>query len=115
VRAAIDILAACEGRRTLLLGAMKELGADSEVLHREVGEYARGAGIDQLWGVGPELRVSVEAFGEGGRFFADRDALSASLEGAFSAADTVLVKGSRGAGMEQALQALLADQSAGEN
>ena len=114
VRAAIDTLADCGGRRTLLLGAMRELGADSEALHRKIGEYARTAGLDQLWGVGPELRECVAAFGAGGRFFSDRAAAQAALAGAFDDADTVLVKGSRSAGMEQLSQALLADRAVGE-
>ena len=114
VRAAIDLLADCDGRRTLLLGAMKELGDESEALHREVGQYACSAGIDQLWGVGPELRATVAAFGPGGRAFADREALLAALPGAFGDDDTVLVKGSRSAGMELALQALLGDAPTGE-
>jgi UDP-N-acetylmuramoyl-tripeptide--D-alanyl-D-alanine ligase len=108
VRAAIDLLAACSGRRTLLLGAMRELGEDSIALHRETGEYARAAGIEQLWGVGPELSGAVEAFGSGGRHFADRDAAAAALHGQFGRDDTVLVKGSRGAAMERVLAALLA-------
>ena len=114
VHAAVDMLADCAGRRTLVLGAMRELGDASEALHRQVGEYARTAGIDRLWGVGPELQASVAAFGSGGQFFADRAALLASLEGAFDSADTVLVKGSRSTGMEQVLHALLADPDAGE-
>lgn len=114
VHAAIDMLSGCAGRRTLMLGAMRELGASSEALHRQAGEYAREAGIDQLWGVGPELQASVEAFGDGGRFFVDRAAALACLKGEFSSADTVLVKGSRSAGMEQVLQALLIEQTAGE-
>ena len=115
VRAAIDVLARSGGRRTLVLGAMGELGEASEALHREVGECALDAGIEQLWGVGPELQVSVEAFGAGGRFFADRAALLSGLAGAFGVGDTVLVKGSRSAGMEQVLHALLADPAAGED
>jgi UDP-N-acetylmuramoyl-tripeptide--D-alanyl-D-alanine ligase len=107
VRAAIDMLASCPGRRTLVLGAMLELGANSGALHREVGEYARTSGIDQLWGVGQELEVCVKAFGANGRFFRDRAAVLSNLEGQFGAGDTVLVKGSRGAGMEQVLKALL--------
>jgi UDP-N-acetylmuramoyl-tripeptide--D-alanyl-D-alanine ligase len=114
VRAAIDILANCPGRRTLVLGAMKELGETSEALHREVGAYARSAGIDQLWGVGPELQVAVDAFGEGGYFYADRAAVLPGLAGAFGKTDTVLVKGSRGAAMEQLLQVMLAECAAGE-
>ena len=114
VRAAIDMLAECSGRRTLVLGAMRELGVNSELLHREMGEYAAAAGIEQFWGVGPELQVSVDAFGAGARFFADRAAALACLDGAFDSADTVLLKGSRSAGMEQLLRALLPAPALGE-
>jgi UDP-N-acetylmuramoyl-tripeptide--D-alanyl-D-alanine ligase len=108
VRAAIDLLAACSGRRTLLLGAMRELGEGSAALHREIGEYARSAGLEQLWGVGMELGDTVAAFGSGGRHFTDRDAAIAALQGEFGRGDIVLVKGSRGAAMEQVLETLLA-------
>ena len=113
VGAAIELLATCTGRRTLVLGAMRELGADSAALHREVGEQARAAGIDQLWGVGPELEGCVDAFGEGGSFFPDREAALCVLRQRFGPDDAVLVKGSRSAGMEQILQALLADDEHG--
>ncbi|MDX1733277.1 MAG: UDP-N-acetylmuramoyl-tripeptide--D-alanyl-D-alanine ligase [Halioglobus sp.] len=106
VRAAIDTLASCAGRRTLILGAMLELGEDSEQLHRDIGRYASDAGIDAFWGVGPELRPAVAEFGEAGRFFADRDEALAALAGAFAQYETVLVKGSRGAGMELLCSAL---------
>jgi len=115
VRAAIDMLAACPGRRTLVLGAMRELGENSSNLHREVGEYAATVGIDQLWGVGPELEICVNAFGAKGRFFVDRTAAIAALPGEFGPDDTVLVKGSRSAGMEQVLHALLPDLAALEH
>ncbi|HEY6131130.1 MAG TPA: UDP-N-acetylmuramoyl-tripeptide--D-alanyl-D-alanine ligase [Halioglobus sp.] len=107
VRAAIDLLAACPGRRTLILGAMRELGENSSTLHREVGDYALAAGIEQLWGVGPELEVCVNAFGANGRYFEDRAAVLSALAGQFGEDDTVLVKGSRSAGMEQVLHRLL--------
>ncbi|MEH6593319.1 MAG: UDP-N-acetylmuramoyl-tripeptide--D-alanyl-D-alanine ligase [Halioglobus sp.] len=109
VRAAIDVLAACPGRRTLVLGAMRELGDDSAKLHREIGAYVREAGIDELWGVGPELACAVEAFGGSGRHFADREMAITALPGAFTAGDTVLIKGSRGAAMEHILSALRDD------
>ena len=115
VRAAIDILASCGGRRTLMLGAMKELGERSAELHRQIGEYARQAGIDQLWGVGEELLDTVKGFGAGGRHFADRELLVAALDGQFGVGDSVLVKGSRSAGMEQVLQALAGDNVEGDN
>jgi UDP-N-acetylmuramoyl-tripeptide--D-alanyl-D-alanine ligase len=115
VRAAIDMLAACSGRRTLLLGAMRELGHGSNELHREVGGYARAAGIDQLWGVGPELEICVDAFGAGGRYFEDRAAALVAIDRQFGEGDTVLVKGSRSAGMEQVLHALLLNIKAQEH
>lgn len=115
VRAAIDLLAACSGRRTLILGAMRELGDNSVALHKEIGEYTKTAGIDQLWGVGPELAVTVDAFGVHGRHFEDRAAVLSALEGAFGAEDTVLIKGSRSAGMEQVLHALVPQHKAKEH
>jgi len=115
VRAAIDMLAACPGRRTLVLGAMLELGDDSSALHRDIGTYAQAAGIEQLWGVGPELDVCVAAFGAGGRHFEDRAEALAALAGEFGEGDTVLIKGSRSAGMEQVLHALLPDPTAQEH
>lgn len=108
VRAAIDTLASCEGRRTLVLGAMRELGPTSESLHREIGSYARDAQIDRLWGVGEELEPAVQAFGEAGRWFPDCAAAIEALTDEFGGEDTVLVKGSRGARMERVLNALLA-------
>jgi UDP-N-acetylmuramoyl-tripeptide--D-alanyl-D-alanine ligase len=110
VRAAVDMLAGCPGRRTLVLGAMRELGERSAALHREVGEYARGARIDRLWGAGPELVDCVAAFGAGGRHFDDRAALLDALPGEFGEGDTVLIKGSRSTGMEAVLHALQAGE-----
>tara|TARA_R110002049_G_scaffold95007_6_gene233566 strand:- start:451 stop:1815 length:1365 start_codon:yes stop_codon:yes gene_type:complete len=115
VRAAIDLLASCSGRRTLVLGAMRELGENSEALHLEMGAYARDAGIDQLWGVGPELQGCVATFGAGGRYFESRAAILNALDDQFGEVDTVLIKGSRSAGMEQVLHALLPDQIQGEH
>lgn len=106
VRAAIDILAACEGQRTLVLGAMYELGQDSEAMHREVGQYAAEQGIDRLVGVGPELAVTVAAFGSHGEHCVDHAAAIANLRSGLEEGDTLLVKGSRSAAMEQIVQAL---------
>jgi len=115
VRAAIDVLAGCPGRRTLILGAMRELGEDSPELHREIGDYALGAGLDKFWGVGPELESAVAAFGAGGHWYADCDAAVKALAGEFGSDDTVLVKGSRSTRMERVLHALLAAATEGES
>ncbi len=107
VRAAIDLLAGGSGRRTLIMGAMRELGEGSARMHREVGEYAASAGLDAFWGVGEELRDAVAAFGTHGRWFADCAAAGAAAVNEFNAEDTVLIKGSRGARMERVLHALV--------
>ena len=114
VRAAIDTLAVSGGRRTLMLGAMRELGANSAALHLAAGEYARDAGLERFWGVGEELREAVAAFGAGGRWFANCAAAVQALPGEFDNEDVVLIKGSRGARMERILQGLTSRNGAGE-
>lgn len=113
VRAAIDVLAGSKGRRTLILGAMRELGDESANLHREIGEYARKCGIERFWGVGPELAPAVAAFGDG-LLFKHRDEAIEALAGEFNEDDTVLVKGSRGAHMEHLLAVLSNQQMEAE-
>ncbi|MEP5567977.1 MAG: UDP-N-acetylmuramoyl-tripeptide--D-alanyl-D-alanine ligase [Halioglobus sp.] len=113
-RAAIDTLVASEGRSTLIMGAMRELGEDSVELHRQLGVYAREAGVTQFWGVGDELKVAVQAFGDNGRWFADCSEAVAQAPATFSDGDTVLIKGSRGARMERVLRALVPTQAGKE-
>jgi len=115
VKAAIEVLAQCDGRRTAILGAMKELGAGSDALHAEVARYAAAAGIEQLWGVGPEWKNAVAEFADGGQFFPSRESAAEATENAFCAGDTVLVKGSRGAKMELVFAALVNTHHTGEH
>ena len=105
--AAIERLAGYRGTRWLVLGDMRELGADSLELHRSVGERAKRAGLEHLWAVGDEMRAAVSAFADGGRHFADQLALIAALRQALAGDAVVLVKGSRGSRMERVVDALL--------
>ena len=107
VRAAIDLLADCAGRRWLVLGAMAELGADTARLHAEIGAYAAQKNIDRLLATGAGARPAVAAFGPGGDFFEHRDEVLALLRTDLAGTDVVLVKGSRDAGMEQLVAALV--------
>ncbi|HEY0721932.1 MAG TPA: UDP-N-acetylmuramoyl-tripeptide--D-alanyl-D-alanine ligase [Gammaproteobacteria bacterium] len=106
LRAGIDVLAACKGRRFLALGDMGELGADAERLHAAAGTYARQAGIDGLYATGPLSREAVEAFGKGGYHFADQQQLIAALKPELDNGVTVLVKGSRSSRMERVVAGL---------
>jgi len=107
VGAAIEVLAAAPGRRFLLLGELAELGEEVEVFYRQLGEQARAAGIDFLYAVGP-ARTAAESFGPGGYGFADRQGLLDALAPRLRAGDYVLAKGSRRAGMEMLMAALVA-------
>jgi UDP-N-acetylmuramoyl-tripeptide--D-alanyl-D-alanine ligase len=102
MRAALDHLATVEAsRRIAVLGEMAELGPEAPRYHREVGEHTRELSVDLLVGVGApardyapdELVASPEEAAE---------LLAAQLE----AGDTVLVKGSRSAGLEAVSEAL---------
>jgi len=110
VAAALDDLAAtdAEGRRVAILGDMRELGADSERYHREAGERADAAGVNVLVTVGPLAAGMLDGFD--GESYAVGDAHeAAALAGEIvQPGDVVLVKGSRGVGLEVVAQRLAA-------
>jgi len=105
-RAAIEVLVGLPGRHWLVLGDLGELGADSEELHRGLGEEARLAGVDALYTVGRLSALAAEAFGVGGRHFPDKESLISDLRDRLGPDDLVLVKGSRLAAMERVANAL---------
>ena len=105
--AAAEFLASLDGESWLVLGDMKELGADAKELHREVGASARACGVDRLLALGELCKFSVEAFGNGASWYENIDALLAAV-GSVPAASNVLVKGSRSMHMERVVDALRA-------
>jgi UDP-N-acetylmuramoyl-tripeptide--D-alanyl-D-alanine ligase len=113
VRAAIDVLADAPQPRWLALGDMGEVGESGPQFHREVGAYARAAGIDLLFTAGTATEESDAAFGEGARHFASVDALAAHLAASACAGATILVKGSRVMRMERVVAALTGNADAG--
>jgi len=109
VRAAIDVLAREPGHRLMVLGPMMELGADSADYHREIGAYAKSAGLDQLLTVGKEAAPSAEAYGSGAQHFSDQRALCDGFP-ALPTEHTIWVKGSRAAGLEAIVAWLLTSE-----
>jgi len=113
-QALIDLLAGTPARRRIaVLGEMLELGAWSESLHREVGEYAAERGIDVVAGVKGDAAALADAAASAPghktevMFFdtpaeAGRWLRSIVLEG-----DAILFKGSRGTRVEEALAAFM--------
>jgi UDP-N-acetylmuramoyl-tripeptide--D-alanyl-D-alanine ligase len=102
MRAALDDLAtqAPSGRRVAVLGDMLELGSDEAALHREVGEEAARAGVDVLVAVGPRATAMLDAFPGESHAAADARSAAALVRSLVGAGDLVLVKGSRGIGLE---------------
>ena len=111
MRAALDELAAQgEGtpptRRVAVLGDMLELGPQAAALHREVGEHARSSGVELLVTVGPLAAEIAEGFQGDARALADAAAAAETVPALVRPGDTVLVKGSRGVGLERVSEAL---------
>jgi len=102
MRAALDHLASIEGRRRIaVLGEMAELGPGAPAYHREVGAHARAEGVDLLIGIGEPARAydPDELVGDPAEA---AELLAAQLE----PGDTILVKGSRSAGLEAVAETL---------
>ena len=106
VVAAAKFLAAQPGTSWLVLGDMAELGDDAAELHAAVGNDLKNVGIDHLVATGELSRRTVEAFGEGGHWFATKDELIGKLRASLDGSNNVLVKGSRSMGMERVVTAL---------
>ncbi|MCY4485868.1 MAG: UDP-N-acetylmuramoyl-tripeptide--D-alanyl-D-alanine ligase [Deltaproteobacteria bacterium] len=100
------------GRRVAVLGDMLEMGENESACHREVGETAARSGLDTLYVMGRFAReIRRGAVGAGMEPSAVRVArahqpLGEELRGVLRKGDWVLVKGSRGAAMEQVLAAM---------
>ena len=107
VRAAINVLHQLPGRRVLVLGDMAELGSEAEVLHADIGEYARTQQLDALVATGPLSAATVRAYGVGAQHFANKTDVAACVQRLLGPETVVLVKGSRSAAMEEVVSALL--------
>jgi UDP-N-acetylmuramoyl-tripeptide--D-alanyl-D-alanine ligase len=112
--AAIDTLADSSridpsrvGEGWLVLGDMRELGADETEMHAEMGRRAKAAGIKRLYALGPLSAAAAQAFGEGGTQYESHDALTAALRSELREGVRVLVKGSRGSAMDKIVKAVL--------
>jgi UDP-N-acetylmuramoyl-tripeptide--D-alanyl-D-alanine ligase len=106
VLAALGVLAAAPGRRTLVLGDLAELGGGVRELHRQLGQHASDHGIERLMTIGEYSRQAGLAFAGEHHHFADQASLIDQLMVGLSAEDSVLVKGSRSAHMERVVERL---------
>ena len=107
----LDLLAETEGRKVAVLGEMLELGEGSMSYHRDVGERA-GAVCDLVVTVGGEPAAALARAAHAVSHHVSAAAAAARLLPALlRAGDVVLVKGSRGIGLDRVVDALLAGRS----
>jgi UDP-N-acetylmuramoyl-tripeptide--D-alanyl-D-alanine ligase len=99
--AALDLLASLPGRRVAVLGAMLELGPESDSAHRRVGEYAAKK-ADVLVGVGAPAQLYTDAAEAAGmspdstHTARDREVALRGLQHILRDGDVVLLKASNG-------------------
>ena len=116
VRAALDDLADTasgpdRGRRVAVLGDMLELGPQERDFHVDIGEHAAAAEVDLLVTVGPLAAAMSERFPGETYAVADAGEAEALVPDLVEPGDTVLVKASRGVGLELVCRALLATEA----
>lgn len=99
------------GKKVVVLGDMLELGEEGPAFHRRAGIQAAEAGVRVLVGVGPLARGAVEAGRKAGvpetYHLDDAKSAAAAVPDWVGEGDLVLVKGSRGIGLEQVVDALV--------
>jgi UDP-N-acetylmuramoyl-tripeptide--D-alanyl-D-alanine ligase len=110
MRAALeDLAASAPARRVAVLGDMLELGPDERRLHREVGAHARACGVELLVAVGPRASEMGEGWDGEVHRVPDAPAAAELLPRLLRAGDCVLVKGSRGVGLERVAETLVGE------
>ena len=102
MRAALDELARAPGRRVAVLGDMLELGPDEVAFHEEIGRYAVQR-ADVVVTVGP-----LAAHMGGAHATADAGEAAAVVREVMRPGDTILIKASRGVGLQAVAEALAA-------
>ncbi len=108
----------CSGRRMLVMGDMLELGPSSRAFHQEAGRAAAAAGVSWMLGVGPETTAALDAARAAGvaevHQRKDATAGSALLVERLQPGDVVVVKGSRGVGLDRLVRTVAGRRGAVE-
>jgi len=98
------------GRRIAVLGDMLELGAEGPAFHREIGARLEDAGVALAWLVGPMMAEASATAGGAGleiRRAGTAEEVIAGIVKEVRPGDVVLVKGSRGIGLDRVTRALV--------
>ncbi len=106
MKASIDVLKEAKSRKVAVLGDMYELGEDGKKMHWDVGKYAAQNGVDLLICLGELSEAMAEGAKENGcpqvKYYKTQTQwLEEGLPVLIQPGDTVLVKASRGMGLEK--------------
>lgn len=102
-------------KRYAILGDMLELGVETENLHREVGLFAAGLGIDIVITIGEAGKYTAKAAREAGMdenkviSFSDSASAGRFVQDLIKEGDIILVKGSRGIKAEKIVKEIMAE------
>lgn len=107
VLAAIEVLSSHSGKRVLVLGDLGELGEWTQAHHEEIGRQAQQRGIEQVLTCGAHSEYTSRAFGSVSKHYTNHDKLAHDLLAEIDKDTTILVKGSRSAGMEKIVNQLV--------
>lgn len=112
MKASLDVLVKCSGRRVAILGDMRELGEAGVQMHEDVGRYAASLGLECILCVGKvswQMFSGAEAVAPGrAQYFETQEELLLALPALVREGDFILVKASRGMYLEKTVEQLLA-------
>ena len=113
MKAAITTLKSlsANNRSVFVAGDMLELGAQAESLHRQVGAWAATADINKLWVTGEYADAVAAGAKDAGMkseniFIGSQETIRNTLKDCLKPGDWVLVKGSRGARMDNIVKGI---------
>jgi len=109
VQAALNVLKECEGEPWFVMGALAELGIESEKKHQKLGALIKSMKIARLLTIGSDAESTSHSFGRGATFFQSQTELIACLEQELQGNEAILVKGSRSQKMEKVVEAIVTD------
>lgn len=117
MRASIDVLCEyqCVGKRIAVLGDMLELGKDSRMYHKEIGEYLLNKQIDEVHLIGEEVQAIKKVLSENTDaksvpnvyFYHGLEEISQYLLKNMKTEDIVLLKGSNGMKLKEVVNLLM--------
>ena len=99
----------CRGKRVAILGDMRELGARTGEYHRELGHLmGKSEALSMILLLGSEMKATAKEIGnDRAHLFEEKKKLIDFVTDKLTKEDIVLVKGSRGLGMDEIVEALV--------